>query len=166
MATVSREAPMVRVTILLASFLCLAPPVVAEEAVAPVFFALSVADLEASIQWYSDTLQLTPTRLPPSPQTKVALLQGGGLIVELVEHSEAFDLETRLPELRKRYLAHGLFKVGFFVSDLDATVERLKSRGATFKGKLFTDEVLGARSILLLDNSQNIIQLFERAGAK
>jgi Glyoxalase/Bleomycin resistance protein/Dioxygenase superfamily len=157
---------MAHATILLTSFLCLVPPVAAAEAAAPVFFALSVKDLDASVKWYSETLQLTPTRLPPTPQAKAAILQGGGLIVELVEHSEAFDLETRLPELQKRYLAHGLFKVGFFVSDLDATVKRLKSRGAAFRGELFTDEILGARSILLLDNSQNVIQLFERLGAK
>lgn len=144
----------------------LVPPVAVEGAAPPVFFAVSVADLDASVKWYSQTLDLTPTRLPGTAQAKVALLQGGGLLVELVEHSEAFKLETRLPELQKRYLAHGLFKVGFFVADLDAAVERLKHRGAAFKGGVFTDKVLGARSILLLDNSDNVIQLFERLGAK
>jgi len=153
---------MARATMLVASFLGLVAPATAEPAAAPVFFALSVADLEASVKWYGEMLQLAPTRLPGNPKVKVALLQGDGLIVELIEHSEAFRLESRLPELQKRYLAHGLFKVGFFVSDLDATIERLRQRGATFKGELFTDERLGARSILLLDNSANVIQLFER----
>jgi len=49
---------------------------------------------------------------------------------------------------------------------LDATIERLKRRRASFKGSVFTDQVLGARSILLLDNSDNVIQLFERHPAK
>jgi predicted enzyme related to lactoylglutathione lyase len=151
--------------ILLALFVGLIPPAAADT-VPPVFFAVSVADLNASVKWYGDHLDLTPTRLPGTPQAKVALLQGKGLVVELVQHSEAFDLESRLPELQKRYLVHGLFKVGFYVKDLDATVDRLKKRGATFKGDVFTDKVLGARSVLLLDNSGNVIQLFERLGAK
>lgn len=106
------------------------------------------------------------TRLPKVTPAKVALLQGNGLVVELVEHPGAFDLEARLPELDKRYLAHGLFKVGFFVADLDALVKRLKARGAVFKGEVFTDSVLGARSILVLDNSGNMIQLFERVSSE
>lgn len=142
-------------------------PVAADGAAPPpVFFAVSVADLEASVKWYTETMDLTATRLPGTEQAKVALLQGSSLVVELVEHSEAFKLETRIPELQRRYLAHGLFKVGFFVEDLDKTVERLKNRGAAFKGTVFTDKVLGARSILLLDNNDNVIQLFERLGAK
>lgn len=153
---------MARATLVLASFLGLITPAAAEQARAPVFFALSVADLEASIKWYAETLQLTPTRLPGNAQVKVALLQGDGLVVELVEHAEAFAPGSRLPELQKRYLAHGLFKVGFFVADLDATIERLKKRGASFEGRVIKDEVLGARAILLVDNSDNVIQLFER----
>lgn len=146
-------------------FLALVPPAAAEIS-QPVFFAVSVADLDASVKWYSDHLDLTATRLPGTAQAKVALLQGQGLVVELVQHPDAFDVETRLPELAKRYLAHGLFKVGFYVADLDATMDRLEKRGATFKGKVFTDPVLGARSILLLDNSGNVIQLFERLAGK
>jgi predicted enzyme related to lactoylglutathione lyase len=144
----------------------LIPPFAAEAAAPATFFAVSVADLDASVKWYVETLNLTAARLPGTGQAKVAVLQGDGLVVELVEHSAAFKLETRLPELQKRYLAHGFFKVGFFVPDLDGTVERLKQRGAHFKGTAFTDDVLGARSILLLDNSDNVIQLFERLAAK
>jgi predicted enzyme related to lactoylglutathione lyase len=144
----------------------LIPSTATEAAAPPVFFAVSVEDLDASVKWYVETLDLTATRMPGTTQAKVALLQGQGLVVELVEHSEAFELTTRLPELQKRYLAHGLFKVGFFVADLDSTIERLKQRGAHFKGTAFTDKVLGAKSILLLDNSDNVIQLFERLAAK
>jgi catechol 2,3-dioxygenase-like lactoylglutathione lyase family enzyme len=131
-------------------------------AVPPVFFAISVPNLETSLKWYTENLDLTPVRLPVSPKAKVALLKGQGLLVELVEHAEAFDLETRLPGLQGRHLVHGLFKVGFFVRDLDATVTRLKKRGVQFKGSMFTDDVANARSILVLDNNGNMIQLFER----
>ena len=132
------------------------------ESQSPTFFALSVADLDASVKWYEDMLGLTAKRLPGNVEAKVALLTGAGLVVELVQHSKAFEVTTRVPELEKRYLAHGLYKVGFHVADLDKTVERLKKRGASFKGGTFTDDVLKAKSALLLDNAGNIIQLFQR----
>jgi len=152
--------------ILVALALCVTPPAAAESAVAPVFFAVSVADLDASVKWYTEMLDLNATRLPEGKQAKIALLQGDGIVVELIEHTESFDVATRVPELEKRYLAHGVFKVGFFVTDLDSTVARLSKRGATFKGKAFTDKVLGARTAQLLDNSGNIIQLFERLNGR
>jgi len=149
-----------RLLILLVMFL---PPVVAAEgATAPTFFAVSVADLDASVKWYSETLELTARRLPGTETVKVALLEGDGLVVELIEDAQAFALRTRLPEVEKRHLVHGLFKVGYFVPDLETTVARLKERGAAFRGGIVTDTLLSARSILLLDNSGNIIQLFER----
>ena len=136
----------------------------ADLAAPPVFFAISVPNLETSLKWYTENLDLTPVRLPASPKVKVALLKGQGLLVELVEHAEAFDLEARLPGVGEHHLVHGLFKVGFFVEDLNATVGRLKKRGVRFKGSVFTDDVANARSILLLDNNGNMIQLFERLG--
>lgn len=149
--------------VMLLSVLLGGSQVAAEELAAPpVFLAFSVPDIEASVKWYSESFDLTATRLPDSPQAKVALLRGNGLLVELVEHSHAFDLKARVPESEKRYLVHGLFKAGFFVQDLEATIERLEKRGARFVGNVFTDQGAGARSILLLDNNDNVLQLFER----
>ena len=161
-----RRRHLVGQAILLAMLVSLPPRAVAEGAQAPTFFAVSVGNLDASVKWYRETLDLTVDYLPGTATVKVALLQGKGLVVELIEDPQAFALRTRLPEVEKRYLVHGLFKVGFFVSDLEATVTRLKQRGAAFKGEMFTDLRLGARSILLLDNSGNVIQLFERLANK
>ena len=52
------------------------------------FFALSVADLEASTRWYRDTLGLTVVMtMPRRDGMAVAALEGGGLLVELIEHA-------------------------------------------------------------------------------
>jgi len=155
-----------RLVLTLALLLGLPAATRAQEAVTPTFFAVSVADLDTSIEWYTRTLDLAVTRLPEGSGAKFALLQGQGLVVELVEHPKAFDLRSRLPELENRYLGHGLFKVGFFVADLDGTVDRLRARGVTFRGGIITDSVLGARSILLLDNTGNVIQLFQRLASR
>jgi catechol 2,3-dioxygenase-like lactoylglutathione lyase family enzyme len=47
------------------------------------------------------------------------------------------------------------------VSDLDATVEDLKAKGATFKGE--TASGAGGRQILVQDPSGNVVEFFERA---
>ena len=122
-------------------------------------------DLDASVEWYTRTLGLTATRLPPHGISRAAILRGGGLLVELVQHGESFPLESRLPGLQGRYLVQGIFKVGVFVDDLDATVKRLEARGARWKGRLYTDETTAVRSILMLDNEDNVIQLFEELKA-
>jgi|APFre7841882630_1041343.scaffolds.fasta_scaffold168968_1 hypothetical protein len=127
----------------------------------PVFLAISVPNLETSLKWYTEAFNLTPVRLPGTPKAKVALLKGQGLLVEVVEDTEAVDLATLLPGVQERHLVHGLFKLGFFVRDLNATVNRLKKKGVRFKGSVFTDKVANAKSILVLDNNDNMIQLFE-----
>lgn len=127
----------------------------------PVYFALSVSSLDASIAWYEQKLGLSATRLSGSGPAKVAILKGDGLLIELVEHPKAFDLKSRVPDAQGAYSVHGIFKVGFFVKDLDATVEALRKRGARFKGDTYTDEKLKVRAALVLDNDDNVIQLFE-----
>jgi len=47
------------------------------------------------------------------------------------------------------------------VSDLDATIKDLKSKGATFKGDIASGA--GGRQILVQDPSGNVVEFFERA---
>src|SRR5688572_32330176 len=78
------------------------------------FFALSVANIEASTRWYREKLGLSVTmRAARTDATKSAmtLLQGGGLTVELVQHDEAAPLRNFLPAPRGALFLHGIFKV-------------------------------------------------------
>jgi catechol 2,3-dioxygenase-like lactoylglutathione lyase family enzyme len=126
------------------------------------FFALSVPNLEASVKWYSDAFGLSATVLPGTEKAKVALLRGPELLLELVEPTE--PLEGHPAGIGDRYRVHGFFKVGFFVKDLDAEIARLKGKGVRFKGSVYEDPVARARSILVLDRDDNIVQLFEALG--
>ena len=59
---------------------------------AGVMFALSVPDLDESVAWFRDKLGLHITmRIPRNDQTRaaIAILQGGGLTVELIKHDDA-----------------------------------------------------------------------------
>src|SRR5262245_38932693 len=67
------------------------------------FFALSVPDMAASVSWYTDKLGLhVVNTVPGSPE--VAVLEGGGLIVELIRDPAAQPGPAQ-PELQ-----HGVFK--------------------------------------------------------
>jgi catechol 2,3-dioxygenase-like lactoylglutathione lyase family enzyme len=146
--------------VLLVSILSVSPVAAADLVKAPVFFAISIPDLEASVRWYTDNLGLTANVLPPSPRAKVAVLRGSGLLVELIQPIGSLADGAALGP-RERHLRHGLTKVGFHVDDLDATVARLKQKGAHFMGSVYEDDTAGVRSIIVLDHDENLIQLFE-----
>jgi catechol 2,3-dioxygenase-like lactoylglutathione lyase family enzyme len=103
----------------------------AEIAAKGAFFALSVADLDASVKWYSEKLGLKVVVQEPRGKTKlvVAVLAGGGLIVELIEHSDSVPLSKAAPAVTDPVLLQGIFKIGVVVDDLDQTLAELKARG-------------------------------------
>ena len=135
-----------------------------EVARAPVYFAVSVPNLEASVKWYADVLGLTPVVSPPAATSaaaaRIVVLSGPGLLVELIQPAGGFPEEDRRPP-RERHLSRGIAKVGFHVDDLDATVARVQKRGGRVMGSAYSDERVGVRSVLVLDNDDNLIQLFE-----
>src|SRR5258705_13040247 len=87
------------------------------------FFALSVADMKASAQWYADKLGLKIVmQTPKQEKSAVTVLEGGGLIVELIQHDDA------APAVKDPLFVHGIFKAGVIVDDFDKTVAMLKAR--------------------------------------
>lgn len=120
------------------------------------FWALSVPDLAASTRWYSETFGLRVLfAVPPAGGRAVSILGGGGLIVELVQ----LDSAVALPRQPQR--AHGLFKTGLMVDDLDRTLATLRERGAqVFMGPFPARD--GQRAnVIMRDNAGNLIQLFQ-----
>lgn len=141
------------------------------EVVGPSFAALSVPDLPASIQWYRETfgLGIAFEGASPDSTTRVVLLTGRGLRVELVWHKAARSLSSYAGTPTQPDLVFGPAKLGFFVADLDAALEALRARRATIEGTWLTrpahlapGDTLWTRNILVRDNSGNYLQLFER----
>src|SRR5689334_9550511 len=113
--------------VLLLSLASQAPPVAATGS----FCALSVRDLAASVRWYSEKLDMHVVMSPPKQDgVAVAVLEGGGLIVELIQNDRAVPLGTAAPSVKDRLLVHGPFKTGIIVADFDRVLALLKSRGA------------------------------------
>lgn len=125
---------------------------------APQFFALSVADAAAEARWYQENLGLKVLRdfRPPGTAIHVVLLQSDALMIELLQHGDAKPL-TQAPD---RYLVHGLFKVGFTVPDLEATVRALKAKGVAFPYDVTKDPATGLRFAIFKDVEGNEIQIF------
>jgi len=124
------------------------------------FFALSVADLDASSRWYTEKLGLEV--LFSTPDTNgfaVMVLEGGGLTVELVHRDDAVPDPCGATDPSR---CHGLFKVGVLVTDLDKTLEKLAARGVPVAFGPFPEQPNQRANAIIRDNAGNLIQLFEK----
>ena len=119
------------------------------------FFALSVADLQASSRWYSEKFGLTVKRnVPVSSTPGVVVLEGGGLTVELIQHPEARAAG------KDAILDHGFFKAGFFVQDFDRVLATLRDRGVEIAYGPFPKRADQHANVIIRDNAGNLIQIF------
>lgn len=117
------------------------------------FFALSVPNLAESVQWYREKLGLAVV-LEVREGFEVTVLEGGGLVVELVRDAAA------QPRPERPDLVHGPFKAGFFVKDFDAVVKELRARNVTIAFGPFPARENQRANVLVRDNSGNLIQIF------
>ena len=156
--------------LLLASFSMLLMGLTTGHAQAPVeppfsavqgaFFALSVANIEASARWYSEKLGLkVSSRFPKQNKAAGALLVGGGLEVELIAHDDAVT-PTNATNPGAKVLTHGIFKAGFRVENFDQTVATLRARGVEIVAGPFPARRDQRANVIIRDNAGNLIQLF------
>lgn len=128
------------------------------------FFALSVADADASAKWYSEKLGLKlAMQVAKGKDTPaVRILAGGGLIVELVEIEKAVPLSKAAPSISASELVHGIFKAGVVVDDLDQVIALLKARDVPIFLGPFPARENSMRNLIIKDNAGNLVQFFGR----
>jgi catechol 2,3-dioxygenase-like lactoylglutathione lyase family enzyme len=125
------------------------------------FFALSVADIDASVKWYSEKLGMKVTmREPNTNGAAVAVLEGDGLIVELIQHDAARPLTTAAPDAKEPLYIHGIFKVGVIVGDFEKTLSMLKASNVDIAFGPFTARPGQRANVIVRDNAGNLIQFF------
>jgi catechol 2,3-dioxygenase-like lactoylglutathione lyase family enzyme len=125
------------------------------------FFGLSVADIEASVRWYQEKFGMTVVLRPPKIEGSTAVvLEGGGLIVELLQRDDAMPLSKAAPSVGQNYKVHGFFKAGVVVDDFDATVVRLKARGVAIAMGPYPKTAEQRANVIVRDNAGNLIQFF------
>ena len=133
------------------------PPIVTKGA----FIGLSVKDVEASVAWYTEKLGLAVVARPAKIEKSTAvILEGGGLIVELMQHDDAVSLGTAAPAITRNYLVHGVFKAGIIVDDFEATLAQLKARGVEIAIGPFPATKDQRANAIVRDNAGNFLQFF------
>ncbi len=126
------------------------------------FFAVSVADLQASAAWYVDKLGLTEAmQLPPANGATVILLKADGLTVELIHQDTGISVGDVAPSLTDRTLLRGLVKAGVIV-DFDATVAWLRARNVPIAFGPFPATTQQPANPIIADNEGNLIQFIGR----
>lgn len=127
------------------------------------FIGVSVADLDASSRWYQEKFGLKVIMAPTgTAEARATVLEGGGLTVELMQHSRAKPLRTAAPEIRANYEVHGIFKAGIYVTDLDRTLAELRRRGVEVAMGPFPKRDNQPANVIVRDNAGNYLQLFGR----
>lgn len=117
------------------------------------FLAFFVPDLEASVTWYQEKLGLEVVDRPAGSETaKVAILEGRGLIVELIQLKDA--------KPRAEGYQQGIFKAGAIVDDYDTVLATLKEKKVEIAFGPFPARGKQRANVIIRDNSGNLIQFF------
>lgn len=126
------------------------------------FFAISVADVAVMSSWYRDTLSMRVLTSGEAPNkiAKFAILEGNGVLVELIQHAKAGDRKVLAPEATEAHLIHGIFKAGLIVDDLDHLYAGLKQRGAVIAYDIMPAGNVPMRSFIVRDPEGNLVQFF------
>ena len=131
------------------------------------FIGISVADLAASTEWYQKAFDLEVTkRIPKTNGAAVTVLEGSGMIVELVQQDTAVALSTAAPSVKDEVQVYGVFKVGLTVNDFDAAIALLRRRGVAIAFGPFPARGNERANAIIRDNAGNLLQVFGPASSK
>src|SRR5262249_6432248 len=125
------------------------------------FFAISVSNLQSSVQWYEQKLGLKVTmQHPMKDNVAVAILEGRGLIIELIEQNGSAPLSKTAPSIKDATQLQGIFKAGLIIDDFEDTVATLKKRGVEIAYGPYPAHDGQTANVIVHDNSGNLIQFF------
>ena len=128
------------------------------------FFALSVADLDASAKWYAEKFGLKVVMQVPRTKDAdfaVTVLSSDGLVVELLHSDSAVSLSKAAPAVKDSLHLYGIVKAGLIVDNFDKTVALLRAHNIPIKmGPFPAQNSTGLKNLIIEDNSGNLIQFF------
>lgn len=138
------------------------------EVAAPTFFAVSVADLDASSDWYGQVLGVTPVRDVASRdgRSRARLLRRDGLVVELIDYTGSVGVSDVLGTGAHRFRMQGPVKLGLYVLDIDGVRNWLQRNAVDMDIRVSVDQILRARTFVFRDLDGNRIQVFEDCGGE
>jgi catechol 2,3-dioxygenase-like lactoylglutathione lyase family enzyme len=128
----------------------------------PAFFAVSVAELDSSVAWYTRVLGVEPVRFVEGRggRSRAVVMRRGELVVELISYDGSVgpaDIETPTAH---RYALQGLVKTGIYVSDAAVWYDHLQTAGVEVDPQVGVDEALEVKTFVFRDRDGNRIQVF------
>ena len=126
-------------------------------------FAISVADLESSIDWYSKVWGFTVIDRSeiPGQNTKVSHLQGKGFILEIFEAEGSEPLPDHRKVPNEDLKVQGNKHMSFGVPDGPKAKAEMEAMGVEI---VFIAEVDNTWGCFIHANSGNLIEIFEEKG--
>jgi catechol 2,3-dioxygenase-like lactoylglutathione lyase family enzyme len=125
--------------------------------------AISVPDIDKSVQWYEDKLGFRlQNRQNVSTGIEIALIEKNGFFIDLIHISGSENLEGNPKEPPEHLSVQGLRNLVFWVDDLQATDAELKSKGVQLIWESrFIPEVKTSVTNFR-DNNGNLIAIWEK----
>ena len=127
----------------------------------PKHFAISVADMEASINWYRDILgfEITGKEYAPNCGSNITIMSNGIIDVEIFLHDDTQPMSPERSDPDLDVKTQGLKHMCFAVEDLNETIEYFKSKGV----KILVGPVDFASNklIYITDNSGNLLEFMQ-----
>jgi methylmalonyl-CoA/ethylmalonyl-CoA epimerase len=123
--------------------------------------ALSVPDLDASIDWYGKVLGFELLARHAHPKVKdaeLAMLRNGSMHIELFMLPDAVPAAADRSDPHGDLLTHGHKHVAFAVRNVDLAAEELRRRNADI---VFVARIPSGAVIYLRDNAGNLIEFVE-----
>ncbi|MBD2054503.1 VOC family protein [Oculatella sp. FACHB-28] len=129
----------------------------------PHHVALSVPNLEETIQWYQDKLGFTTTLRRELPQlsTHQVFLELNGFRIEMFERENSARTQPFPANVPDDLLAQGYKHIAFTVDDIDAIAIELKHHNVEVVLEPVIDEELGLTVCFIKDNNGNLIELVQ-----
>ncbi len=123
--------------------------------------ALTVKDLQESVEWYKSKLGFTEVKSYQDEEMDITLLQLGTIKLELFNFK---DKTQELPEYRKEFMSDlrtsGTKHVCFQTDDLESTLKDLQSKGVEIVGKP-SEPFFGGKYVFIKDCNGIFIELYE-----
>lgn len=129
----------------------------------PHHVALSVPNLEETIQWYQNKLGFTATLRRELPQfsTRQAFLELNGFRIEVFERKNSTRTQASPANVPDDLLTQGYKHIAFTVDDIDAIATELKQRNVEVALEPVVDKELKLKLCFIKDNNGNLIELVQ-----
>ncbi len=118
-------------------------------------FRYIVNDVEKAIEFYTKMLEF---EIVMHPAPEFAIVSREGIQLYLTKPSEKEGGGYAMPDGTPQ-IPGGWNRISIEVEDLDSLIEKLKKEGCRFRNEMVKG--VGGKQILLLDPSDNLIELFQ-----